>query len=94
VNKMFKKCKCNKQALAVGLFLGGLHAVWALLVAIIPGVLQNCLDWIFNIHFLQPVWVLTAFNFWDAIWLTLVTFVVGYITAVVFMWLRRVVKVK
>jgi hypothetical protein len=88
------KCKCNRSALAVGLFIGGLHALWALLVAIMPGVLQSVLDWIFNIHFLQPVWILTPFNFVNALLLTIVTFVMGYLVALPFEWLWKKTKVK
>jgi len=89
-----KKCKCNRPALAAGLFLGGLHAVWALLVAIMPRALQSFLDWIFNIHFLEPIWVLTAFNFWSAVALTIVTFVIGYVTTLLFVCLWKKVKIK
>jgi len=75
-----------KVGLSVGLFFAVVHAGWALLVAIIPGVLQNFLDWVFNLHFLEPVWVLTTFNFLNAILLVIVTFVIGYIFGWVFTW--------
>jgi hypothetical protein len=91
---MFKKCKCNKSALVVGLFLGGLHALWALAVAIIPRTLQSGLDWIFNVHFLEPYWVLTSFNFLIALWLTIATFAMGYIATLLFVLLWKRVKVK
>ena len=90
----FCKSKENKTALVGGLFMGGLHAVWALLVAVIPGALQGFLDWIFNVHFLEPVWVLTAFNFIDALMLTIFTFVVGYVATLLLIWLLKVMKVK
>lgn len=76
----------NKVGLIVGLFLAAMHAAWALAVAIIPNALQSFLDWIFNIHFLQPIWKLTAFNFVDAIFLVIVTFIAGYISGWVFAW--------
>jgi hypothetical protein len=69
----------NKVGLVVGLFLAAMHAVWALAVAIFPNALQSFLDWIFSIHFLVPIWKLTAFNFIDATLLVMMTFIAGYI---------------
>ena len=69
----------NKFGLAIGLFLALCHAIWAILVAIMPAQLQAFLDWVFNIHFIKPVWVLTTFNFADAIFLVILTFVFGCI---------------
>ncbi len=88
------KLKAHKPALVVGLFMGGLHALWALLVAIMPGALQSFLNWVFNIHFLQPIWVLTPFNFLNALILTIFTFIVGYVDTWVFLWIWSLVKVK
>ncbi|MBS3088521.1 hypothetical protein J4402_01955 [Candidatus Pacearchaeota archaeon] len=76
----------NKCGLALGLFFAIVHAVWALAVAIIPGSLQSFLDWIFALHFVAPVWSLTAFNFVNAILLVIVTFITGYILGWVFAW--------
>ena len=76
----------NKTGISVGLFFAVIHAVWALMVAIIPSVLQSFLDWIFNIHFLEPIWILTTFDFVDAILLVIVTFVIGYVLGWVFGW--------
>jgi hypothetical protein len=85
---------CNRPALVGGLFLGGLHLIWALLVAIIPNPLQSFLNWIFRVHFLEPVWILTSFNFIDAFWLTIVTFVLGYIGTLLAVCLWKMIKVK
>jgi hypothetical protein len=79
----------NKFGLTVGLFMAVIHAVWALTVAIIPGALQSFLDWIFNVHFLQPIWILTTFNFGKAILLVIITFVIGYILGWIFAWLHN-----
>ena len=79
----------NKTGLTLGLFLAVVHAVWALAVAVIPGPLQASLDWIFNIHFLEPIWKLTAFNLINAIFLVIITFVIGYIFGWVFAWLHN-----
>jgi K+-sensing histidine kinase KdpD len=88
------KCRCNKPALVGGLFLGGLHLIWALLVAIIPNALQSFLNWIFNIHFIEPVWFLTAFNFTDAFLLTIFTFVMGYVGTLIAVCLWKMIKIK
>lgn len=91
---MVKKCRCNKTALAVGLFMGGIHAIWALMVAIIPNTLQSVLDWIFNVHFIEPIWVLTAFNLLDALFLVIVTFVIGYLATLLFLLFWKIAKAK
>lgn len=69
----------NRFGLAVGLFFAAIHAIWAVVVALIPNQLQAGLDWIFKVHFLEPIWKLTAFNFLNAIFLVIVTFIIGYI---------------
>ncbi len=79
----------NKIGLSVGLFLAMVHAVWALAVAIIPGALQSFLDWIFDIHFLEPIWKLTTFNLINAIFLVIITFIIGYILGWVFVWVHN-----
>lgn len=84
----------NKIGLAVGVFLGLVHLIWALLVAIIPGTLQSFLDWVFNIHFLEPLYKLTAFNFVSAVLLVILTFVCGYIAGWVFAWVHNWVEKK
>jgi hypothetical protein len=90
----FCKSKENKLALTVGLFMASIHAIWALMVAIIPNALQGFLDWIFNVHFIVPVWNLTAFNLVNALMLVLVTFIIGYLAALLFVWLLKVTKMK
>lgn len=91
---MMTKLKGHKAALVVGLFMGGIHALWALLVLIMPGALQSFLDWIFNVHFLEPVWVLTSFNFLNALFLVAVTFVIGYLATWLFVWIWNLMKAK
>ena len=88
------KLKAHKPALVVGLFMASIHAIWALMVLVIPGTLQAFLDWIFNVHFIQPVWILTAFNFVDALLLMVVTFVFGYAATWLFMWIWSMIKIK
>jgi len=78
----------NKVGLALGLFFAVMHAVWLLAIAIMPVALQKSLDWLWNLHALNPVWVInTAFLSWaNAIMLVIVTFIVGYILGWVFTW--------
>lgn len=76
----------NKTGITWGLFFAVLHAVWALMVAVIPNALQSSLDWIFKVHFLERIWILTPFNFVDAILLVIVTFVFGYVFGWIFAW--------
>lgn len=90
MNKLDK----NKIGLMVGAFLAIVHAVWALIVAIIPNALQSFLDWVFGVHFLEPVWKLTTFNLLNAIFLVLLTFVCGYICGWVFAWIHNWVDKK
>jgi len=90
MNKLNK----NKIGLMVGAFLAIVHAVWALIVAVIPDSLQSFLDWVFNIHFLEPVWILTTFDLLNAIFLVILTFVCGYICGWVFAWIHNCVDKK
>lgn len=69
----------NKIGLAFGGFLAVLHLVWALTVAVMPNALQSFLDWIYKVHFLNPVFVLTKFNPLHALYLVLMTSVFGFV---------------
>jgi len=86
-NKSALKLDKNKTGLIGGLFLAITHLIWSLLVLIIPSLLQKVLDWIFEIHALNPIWTLTSFNFMNLIWLLIVTFVIGYISG----WIMAVI---
>ena len=90
MNKLNK----NKIGLMVGAFFAIAHAVWALIVAVTPGTLQKFIDWVFDVHFLEPVWVLTTFNLLNAIFLVILTFVCGYIFGWVFAWIHNCVDKK
>lgn len=74
----------NKTGLVVGLFLAAIHLIWSLGVLAVRDPMQNFLDWIFAIHALQPIWVITSFSFMNMIWLLIVTFVIGYILGWIF----------
>lgn len=69
----------NKWGLAIGLLLAILHAVWSLAILIMPASLQKFIDWVFVLHAIKPIYVLTAFNLANAIILVILTFVIGYI---------------
>ncbi|MEK6906381.1 MAG: DUF5676 family membrane protein [Nanoarchaeota archaeon] len=84
----------NKFGLVIGCFFAVLHAVWALSVAIMKDTMQNFFNWIFNLHFLEPIWILTGFNLKDAILLIVVTFVVGFIVGWIFAGLYNLLSKK
>ncbi len=74
----------EKTALVLGIFLGLIHLVWALLVLLIPGGLQAFLNWIYGVHFLNNPFFITGFNLVNAVLLVLVTFAAGYLMGWVF----------
>ena len=86
------KMNKNQLGLKVGIFFAFLHAVWAIFVVAMPTILQNFLNWIFKIHFLNPIWIITKFNLIDAIWLIIVTFIVGYIIGWVFAYIHNLME--
>jgi hypothetical protein len=66
----------NKAGLVSALLLGGLHLMWALIVA--SGFAQPLVDFIFWLHFIRPVYVIEAFDPLRAGGLVLLTAIVGY----------------
>lgn len=92
----------NKLGVVVGSAFGLWHLTWALLVAF--GIAQWLIDWTFRLHFIEPVYVITAFRPATAITLIVVTsllgFVSGWVAAGIWNWLhverkpvaRRVVR--
>ena len=71
--------KPMKLWFVVGWFMSLAHLIWALAVAIMPQTMQTFLDRIFDLHFLQPVWVLTQASLAKWAMLVILTFVVGWI---------------
>jgi hypothetical protein len=67
----------NKLGIVFGSSLGLWHLAWAVLVA--TGWAQWLMDWIFRLHFIQPPYVVTAFNLNYAIGLIVTTSALGYI---------------
>lgn len=67
----------KKAALSLGLFLGGWHLVWSVLVAL--GVGQAMIDFIFWAHMIHVDYVVGPFEPGACITLIIVTFIVGYV---------------
>jgi len=76
------KANNNTWGLIGGIFLGGLHLFWALLVA--SGLAQVLMDWIFQLHMVRPIYTIAPFDALLALILVVLTFVVGYIYGWVF----------
>ncbi len=72
----------NSTGLALGLVVGGLHLLWALLVA--SGVAQPLMDFIFHLHFIHPVYVIEAFDPLRAVGLVLLSAACGYVVGAAF----------
>ncbi|MBS0579601.1 MAG: hypothetical protein JSR36_10100 [Proteobacteria bacterium] len=66
----------GRAGLVVAILLGGWHLAWAVLVAI--GWAQPLIDFIFWIHFIQPVYVVENFSIAIAALLIAVTAGIGY----------------
>ena len=75
---IMKGSKMNPYSvgLVAGGFLGGLHAVWALVVAL--KLAQPLLDWVFALHFLVNPYTVQPFEMGTAVLLVAVTGVFGY----------------
>lgn len=67
----------NTGGLILGLFLGGFHLLWSIMVAL--GWAQPLLNWIYSIHFLNNPFTVGAFDVVTALILVGFTFVVGYV---------------
>ena len=72
----------NRAALIIAILLGSWHLVWSLLVAV--GWAQPLIDFIFWIHFIQPVYVIERFNVGIALLLISITAGIGYAVGWIF----------
>lgn len=84
----------NRTGLKVGFFFAVIHAAWALLIAVFPNQIQCFFNWIFDLHFLEPYWVVTHFNFFKSLVLVVVTFILGYVFGYLFALIRNWVDEK
>jgi len=66
-----------------------MHFIRVVVIAIMPTAMQNFLNRIFGLHFLQPIYVLTPATRGKGILLVLFTFIVGYLMGIVFAYLRN-----
>lgn len=82
----------RKTALVLGLFTGGLHLVWSLLVAL--GFAQVLINWSFGWHMLSNPFTVQPFSLTNAFILVVVTFVVGYAAGHIFAWVWNWVHTK
>ncbi|MDO8499828.1 MAG: hypothetical protein Q7S66_04165 [bacterium] len=67
----------HKTGLALGAFVGLVHLIWSLLVAV--GLAQPLVDFIFRLHFIQPLYTIQPFQFWMALGLVVLTSIIGYV---------------
>jgi hypothetical protein len=71
-----------KAGVTLGALVGGWHLCWSLLVAV--GWAQPLINFIFWMHFIQPVYVIRPFNLGIAVVLVVVTSAAGFLLAYVF----------
>ncbi|MDD5699971.1 MAG: hypothetical protein PHH00_02135 [Candidatus Nanoarchaeia archaeon] len=88
----FFRSKGHKVAMAVGLFIASMHALWAIVVAL--GMGQVYLNWILPLHFIDNLYTVLPFNFLTALLLVVVAFVAGYLTVWLFMGFWKLMKLK
>jgi len=75
---MADKINANNLGMTLGGFFALLHAVWAILVGI--GVAESLLDWIMPLHFIGTMFEVTGFTWGNAILLTILAFIGGYVS--------------
>ena len=69
----------HRTGMTFGIFFACLHALWAIALKISPDGFQSFLDWMFGVHFLKPIYVLTPYNTVKAVALIIITFASGYV---------------
>lgn len=77
-----KEMNEGKVAMTFGLFIGGWHLVWSLLI--ISGVAQTLLDFVFWAHMIANPYKVTGFTLSQSLILIGMTFVFGYAGGYVF----------
>jgi len=80
-----------KTGLVLGALVGGLHFMWALVVAV--GWAQPVVDFVLWMHFVNPIYVIAPFAIGTAVVLIIVTacsgFLIGFLFAVLWNHLHR-----
>jgi hypothetical protein len=71
-----------KAGITFGLLLAAFHFSWLLLVAL--GWAQSLIDFIFRLHFIQPIFVIRPFALTTAAGLMFFTFATGFVVALFF----------
>jgi hypothetical protein len=71
-----------KAGLVLGTLMGGLHLVWALLVAV--GWAQAIVNFVLWIHFIKPIYLVEPFDIGTAALLVAVTGFAGFVIAFLF----------
>ncbi len=79
---MHQNMSPHKTGLALGAFVGGVHVLWSILVAL--GLAQMLVSFILWAHMITLVYVINDFNLAAALALIVVTALVGYIVGNVF----------
>lgn len=81
-----KELDVNKTALTVGSFMGLMHLLWSVVVAL--GFAQGLMDFVFSLHFLNNPYTVNNFDVTLAAMLVVMTFVVGFLGGWIFarMW--------
>lgn len=72
----------HKTGLALGAFVGGLHLLWSVLVAL--DWAQPLINFIFIVHMVKPIYTVDSFSFALAGILVVVTAIVGYVVGRLF----------
>lgn len=72
----------QKTGLGLGSLFGLIHLVWSLMVML--GFAQECMDWVFSIHFLDNPYTVAPFDVLTALTLIVVTSIVGFVVGWVF----------
>ena len=76
------KLKGNKVGMALGLFVGLMHAIWEIVLSTGNG--QKLLDWKFGMHSLNNPFMVRAFDATTATELIIISIIGGYIVGLIF----------
>lgn len=82
---MTNKISPNKVGLVLGVFAGGMHAVWSVLVAL--GWAQVYVNFVARLHFIESPFSFRDFDIATAILLVVVTSLIGYVVGNILAWI-------